>query len=871
MYLLSVFCPNSVITVVEGFLLHYMEPAKKKRVHSRGGCFNCKRRKAKCDEGKPECLRCIKSGKECVYGTTYKFASSRAFTVENRDSKEPKMTNMQFENSTITVNEKRDFVAPKMVVDPFISNPPLIVRSSAQDLAPVADLYMDTHFEPPQPLQIPLHNENQHDLENSLVDGASSLISDLNDFFATFDIDKMHVNSNGEVEFTHGPVTFEDPAYLPSPTIQPPVPRSPVGVSGPFHADNRYINTINVSLNDFKAIKSEQDGIRSEPVTTLPYKSSTDVIRSVGLKAYPCPPSTRSQDFSFDYIGVLNGTVTEFAEKSLANYFNLNIHSSQYKYLKIFFTHIHLNLLPFSTSYINNAYINTFLSQSRNSSHLLYAILAIAAKYEAYQVEQKLRELNTNGEDFNTFINAPDDADAVTSPLKTQILENKARFQYHMKFRSFYLSSCLQSLSTVLLSKEKTLNNIESLLLTILILASDFSGLKGGQWREHLNGARDLLVNYVKWGQQKRECSIELVIVWLWFYAMEVLAALSSPNGGTIHTFEELDTFLPVLLTSAQKPSVSNAMIEFGFSIKCGKQNDRRYFNMYLGYDESMIEVFNDLVYGFECIRTKMTNEMPLNIADMTHLKSVITTDNGEANLKSAFIMKLLVKIQKAKDFEYITNKWPYRISRDHMLHPDNAFKTKNLEVIPSNYIKTSDGNYYSWIDLSQQLFADSTLLRLVVGKTMTVHSPFVRDVVSRMVGGLASLVSWRSKYDINSPSYSTAPKLQERYNQTKTNDWPCMDFGEFLNYNIDRRIVMVQWPLYICGLCCLTPEEKIVIECCFDGLIKLGVGSGELSLKKLQRIWHLERTFDTADIDLFGDSRTTEIDDEFVDSVPFA
>lgn len=860
-----------------------MDLQKKKRVHSRGGCFNCKRRRAKCDELRPVCSRCKKSKKECVYGVTYKFASSRAFTVTNNTTTaEPKMTNIKFENSTITVNEKNRNtnnlgIDGKIIVDPFVENPPLLVQNTAQDLPPLSNIYTNPDFPLFNSSQPPVQNQN--DLENSLVDGASNLISDLTDFFSTFDVEKLQVNSSGELQFSDAPVAFHNPAFTTNPQYQKPSSRS----SHMVVTDNRYINTINVSLNDFRGDDSNgEKEIDSNSVTTLPYKSSTDIIRSVGLKAYPCPPITKTFDFHFDYFDVLNSTITDDAEKSLANYFNININSSQYKYLKIFFTHIHLNLLPFSTSYINNAYINTFLSQSRNSSHLLYAILAISAKYEAYQVEQKLRELNVDGGDFDTFINAPDD---INSLPRTSTIKAKATYHYHMKFRAFYLSSCLESLSTILLSKEETLNNIESLLLTILILASDFSGLKGGQWREHLNGARDLLVNYVRWGQEKSVCSIELAIVWLWFYAMEVLAALSSPNGGTIHTFEELDSFLPVLLSSTEGPSVSQAMIEFGFSIKCGRQDDIRYFNMYLGYDECMIEVFNDLVYGLECIRKKYSDYgEELTAAEFSRVKSVVVKDHEEhsdgfkkVHMESSFVMKLLVKIQKAREFEYITNEWPYHITQDHILHPSKAFKDPNLEAIPSNYIKSTDGNYYSWIDLSQQLFADATLLRLVVGKSMDVNSTFVRDVIDRMLGGMTSVVSWRSKFDIYSSSYSTSSRLIQRYGTNLTNeimtieDWPALDYGEFLNYNVDRRFVMVQWPLYICGLCCLTPEEKIVIECCFDGLVKLGVGSGELSLKKLQRIWGMERTMAATDIDLFGDNLINGEDDELVDSVPFA
>ncbi|KAG7196286.1 uncharacterized protein KQ657_000301 [Scheffersomyces spartinae] len=39
----------------------------KKRKYSRGGCMECKRRKIKCDEGKPFCFNCTKVRKECTY------------------------------------------------------------------------------------------------------------------------------------------------------------------------------------------------------------------------------------------------------------------------------------------------------------------------------------------------------------------------------------------------------------------------------------------------------------------------------------------------------------------------------------------------------------------------------------------------------------------------------------------------------------------------------------------------------------------------------------------------------------------------------------------------------------------------------------
>ena len=54
---------------------------KKKRQYSRNGCKECKRRKLKCDEGKPECWQCSHLGKSCIYVKNFKFSESRSLCL----------------------------------------------------------------------------------------------------------------------------------------------------------------------------------------------------------------------------------------------------------------------------------------------------------------------------------------------------------------------------------------------------------------------------------------------------------------------------------------------------------------------------------------------------------------------------------------------------------------------------------------------------------------------------------------------------------------------------------------------------------------------------------------------------------------------
>ena len=52
---------------------------------SRTGCMNCRRKKKKCDEGKPTCFNCVKTSEKCKWGRPLSFLPQNAFTI-NEDS-----------------------------------------------------------------------------------------------------------------------------------------------------------------------------------------------------------------------------------------------------------------------------------------------------------------------------------------------------------------------------------------------------------------------------------------------------------------------------------------------------------------------------------------------------------------------------------------------------------------------------------------------------------------------------------------------------------------------------------------------------------------------------------------------------------------
>lgn len=1058
---------------------------RKRRKYSRNGCNECKRRKLKCDEEKPYCTTCIQGGKVCSYEKKLKFTTERSFTIKNHKDGKAILTNFTTSKSKPIKSKKNDQLETKAAtlklpflhpnIDPFVGTPPLVVKNEkkpslnldnvpinvhndidivSNDIqfhAPASSLSLSSLLQQPQSQQ-PVHNKI--DLENSLFDEATNLISDLNDFFASFDVEGLdflipnskslnsstaltdnkeisnidvgkdivkecdNILSNKRRQSIHisdfkiegiSPTNYSvsgsehanSPLNLPSDSIfsykgeidlqnnvsKPPqssnrrypqlytkssadTPMSSKSSSNSSDSDdafdneddseedktndddddndddnNNYIHALTKSLTVYN--KSITGGYIDDKMTNSePAKikqSTSEILRSVGLRAYPCPPKLASGTIDieeFDYLKLLDSTLTDKTMESLAKFFNWPLESTHLKYLKIFFTNIHLNFLPFSTSYINNAYVNTFLRQARSSPHLLFAILAIASRYEAYQIEQKLIELgvkiNNSDETRSCSTNTNTQKSGETTPVfestidleqNTTITEHKSRLAYHLKFRTHYLSSCLRALSSILDNKQKTLNNIDSLLLTILVLASDSSGLRGSQWRAHLHGAKDLLVKYVKLGimddkknimagnnnsnkGNEKLCSIELTIVWLWFYSMEILAALTAPQGGTIHEINDLQDFLPVLLSTNEDNRISLASKEFGFSIPC---ENGRLFNMYLGFDESMINAINLLVLGIECSRkykeiieivknsdskvlsmeAKIDHYMNLQLSreENYKMKQIISSASFKRCdrfcLSSDFFIEMFSHIQKAREFKYISNKAPYLIPTDHLLHPQNI-KNNPIDLITSTYIKDNNNQFYSFIDLSQQLYADAICLKLMTMRTkFSITDEIIQDIVERMIYGLKGIISWRKHFSENDEKlierYGASPiEINEEIKINSNSGWPTFPFNDYLIYALDRRSIMIQWPLYVLGLFCITAKQKVIVECCFDGMIKLGVGSGEISLRKLQRIWRRERKgnfdYERDCWSLFGDlsllnrnaKEGSDGDEGYIDSVPF-
>ncbi|KAJ4257766.1 hypothetical protein NW757_003392 [Fusarium falciforme] len=92
----------------------------KKKTRTRSGCLNCRRKKRKCDEGRPACGTCRRRNEHCEWGLKITF---RAENAQGLDGRHPSMRKMarrrprEFEILDVTSEVIRDYNAPSSLLE----------------------------------------------------------------------------------------------------------------------------------------------------------------------------------------------------------------------------------------------------------------------------------------------------------------------------------------------------------------------------------------------------------------------------------------------------------------------------------------------------------------------------------------------------------------------------------------------------------------------------------------------------------------------------------------------------------------------------------------------------------------------------------
>ncbi|KAI5949035.1 hypothetical protein KGF57_004997 [Candida theae] len=275
--------------------------------------------------------------------------------------------------------------------------------------------------------------------------------------------------------------------------------------------------------------------------------------------------------------------------------------------------------------------------------------------------------------------------------LASELQEDDKERQRDMENCGNYLSTCLKLLGPALSrNQEKQVkgdltSNIESILLTVLLLASSSASNEKQSWRPHLKGAKDIIM---KATNSKIRSSTTLIMCKMWFADFEILAGLSSMMGGTLRTKEEMNVVL-----NFDGPYEQSVLREFGLIQDNG-------FCVVMGYHIDCLEYFKDLS---DLLRLKRSD--PQNSADPLECAKLIAGFRAQHD-------KRFARIETMPDGEIA-----------HGLLCD--------------IVRKQDGHpkMISWSDISQQAY---TLAGLVTVFTrmleIPVDSPHVKSLVAKLV-----------------------------------------------------------------------------------------------------------------------------------------
>ncbi|TEA15296.1 Sterol uptake control protein 2 [Colletotrichum sidae] len=134
--------------------------AKPRHKRTRTGCLKCRIRRRKCDEGKPQCRRCLEGNFECQYGPRLTFLNKNALTVspstqESKPVAAPRYSRLQFVNPGTSRQDAKDTLASPasepLQSTPTTDNAPVITSPSASHTPIVTTFQVNLNSQPPHP------------------------------------------------------------------------------------------------------------------------------------------------------------------------------------------------------------------------------------------------------------------------------------------------------------------------------------------------------------------------------------------------------------------------------------------------------------------------------------------------------------------------------------------------------------------------------------------------------------------------------------------------------------------------------------------------------------------------------------------------
>lgn len=712
------------------------EKKKKKRDYSKNGCRECKRRKIKCDEVKPACWQCRRLKKSCSYpGVGEKVLRVSRKLMDNYDSYREPEGSMPF-------NTYGHRTTVDTHINPNIRNNQQQTAAYIQPQSNIRELY------PPRlvpPSIINLLNDTHQRIDRNGINGTSS----------TTEIPEKESRSLSST-ISNDPNSFQNlseersgSAYA-TPSTGHPIDNNNMLLlnSDGFYDNPEDLNLLATDLNDI--------------VNSFMFEANFDT------KMYE--NDFQSVDTFFDELiskdkepdGELNmnANTNEEFDESIPRHIPIDFikvkTKREEKYLKGFYDIFAEIILPFN-SYDDKvkAFFNPLrdilLRCASEEPFLLAGILALGAK-ACFE--------------------------------KTNLPEDEEAF-----FK--YLSKCLKMLEPSLKNrddkdKKSWASNIDSVLITVLLLTGINALSSKQEWRPHLRGAKDILLRYssnsLKYPRLRN--SKLMIFCKFMFASYETLAGLSSKFGGTLKE-SEID-----LLICAGDPHEVKALRDLGIVRDDG-------FNLLCGYHNSCIPHLRDLIKILNKTRSKGNKFKP--------------NDTFE-------YIRLISEFHAQTNIEFVTKKYFLQpLDFKDGIIPDNLL----LETVMINNVQ----HVISWMDICHQIYALASLIIIITHCfQLTYKSAQVQSLICKLMEPMIFL---------------------ESYLEGLSSKKVC--------------VMMLQWPMYIAGINCISEEHKQLIMKCFNISTEAGSRSADLTLKKIKKIW-----------DLHTNNKEWNVDDDDIDIVTY-
>ncbi len=451
-----------------------------------------------------------------------------------------------------------------------------------------------------------------------------------------------------------------------------------------------------------------------------------------------------------------------------------NIPQNHYIYLEIFYDVFSGFLSPLSPDLMVDPMRNIILYYCLHSPYLLCSVLSCSARYLF------LKSGNTN--------------------------------QTHEVTYCGYLSQCLKKLDKVYSDEAKTQSQIEPLLLTTLLLTVDRARSKGKTWRTHLRGTKELLTRFtIASNNTPYKCTITLALCKNMFNVCEILAGLSTRNGGSANNNYELD----MLIRDDDLEIDQRILVDIGIVRRDG-------FYLHGGFSMPSMKILRDVV---KLIRKAQISKQDIRFLP-TPLEILSVLGRIEHELKFEVIHGTQDCVIPTSSVYHLSNyNYDYKQKHQMDMNPDDI----GTAVINNNQI------CFSWYDVSHRTHLWACYLIILTTKGL-LGLPKTYHLVQQIVKTILGLM-----YYLRDDAYLTSGVPPDKF---------------------PRQTMMVQWIMIVTGINCIDENDKILVKRFFNGLLAYGVYNAEFSYKKVKKAWAKNSTID--------DVNDYDCDDDIDDTVPY-